>query len=67
MFCGELDGELQPSHIAFRADTVRHSICDLWSYVDMPPQVRWRYAYRAGWRVVKVAVVRSQRPEVRWG
>ena len=29
MFCGELDGELVPSHLAFRANRVRHSIAEL--------------------------------------
>jgi hypothetical protein len=63
MFCGELDGELQRCHIASRADTVRQAICRLWSFVDIPPEYRWKYARRAGWRVVPVFVKKVQKYE----
>jgi hypothetical protein len=66
MFCGEFNGELEPGHIGFRADTVRHHISYLYSALvplaDMyNRKVLWVAARKAGWRVVPVKVERCKR------
>ncbi len=64
MFCGELDGELVPSNLAFRANRVRHSIAELFfgTWGDTPG---WYLARKAGWRVVPVRVVPWKSREAR--
>ena len=57
MFCGELDGELVPSHLAFRANRVRHSIAELFFGITWGDTPGWYLARKAGWRVVPVRVV----------
>lgn len=54
MFCGELDGDLCLGHIASRADTVRHSVGEMFQPLD--PLRGWRLAVRGGWKVVNVRV-----------
>jgi hypothetical protein len=64
MFCGELYGDIQPSHIGFRADTVRVLISELFrerdgANLDNRPKSMWLRARKAGWRVVPVRVERA--------
>lgn len=61
MFCGELDGELQPLHISFRAENVRVSIRILFrhevaGFDQYNAAALWKAARKAGWRVVSVYV-----------
>ena len=66
MFAGELDGNLEPGHIDYRASAVRHSISQIFyerhcRYIDNRAKSMWRRARKAGWRVVRVRVAKEQR------
>lgn len=60
MFCGELDGKIEPSHIAFRADEIRHKLAVMF-HPGGPADIGWEFAKRAGWRVVPVEVRKIER------
>lgn len=64
MFSGELDGDIEPCHISFRAAAVRHSISELFReregrVLNNNAKAMWRRAQKAGWRVVPVLVTRA--------
>lgn len=65
MWCGELQGTLQPVHLDFRAKRVRYSIAEMFGIAYEPLHKRtpsqsraWRSARKHGWRVVKVKIIR---------
>ncbi len=73
MFCGELNGEIEPAHIGFRADGVRDSISLMFrseaygtlsktGKADFSRLGLWKRAQRGGWRVVPVEVRKINSP-----
>jgi hypothetical protein len=55
MFAGELDGQLEPSYIGFRANNLRHQIGRMFPG-RLPERDGWIEARKAGWRIVRVVV-----------
>jgi hypothetical protein len=79
MFAGEFEGELQCSHIGFRADVLRARIGDMFRgamqqrlavhyKADFSSAGLWKLARKAGWRIVPVGVekIATNRAIKRW-